>query len=65
MVRGKVDRLRQDYLGATTEPKERYRKGTGVSEENGSGIIEKEPKTKGSVEGDRRAGSSTGSTTGV
>jgi hypothetical protein len=60
-----VDRLRQDYLGATIEPKEYYRKGIGVLKENGLGIIEKELKTKGLVKGDRRAGLSTGSTTGV
>jgi hypothetical protein len=65
MVRSKVDRLQRDYLGTTAEPKKRYRKGIGVLEENGLGIMEKEPKTKGSVKGDRRAGLSTGSTTGV
>jgi hypothetical protein len=52
-------------MGATIEPKERYRKGIGVLEENGLGIIEKELKIKGLVKGDRRAGLSMGSTTGV
>jgi hypothetical protein len=60
-----VDRLRRDYLEATIEPKKRYRKGIGVLEENRLGIIEKEPKIKGLVKGNRRAGLSTGSTTGV
>jgi hypothetical protein len=60
-----VDRLRRDYLGTTIEPKKRYRKGIGVLEENGLGIIEKELKTKGLVKGDRRAGLSMGSTTSV
>ena len=37
-----MDRLRRDYLGATIEPKERYKKGTGVSEESKLGSINKE-----------------------
>jgi hypothetical protein len=47
------------------EPKECYRKGIRVLEEKGLGNIKKELKIKGLVKGDRRAGLSTGSTTGV
>ena len=36
-----MDRLLRDYLGATRKPKERYKKGIGVLEENRLGNINK------------------------
>jgi len=50
-----VDRLQYDYLGATRQFKERYKKGIGVLEKNGLSSINKEgsPKNK-SPKGDLR-----------